>query len=132
MVRCHHRRKASDPASKGTAGHLWKTGPGGHRRRGAGRRLDHPGGKGSTEFGIGASIAEVVRAIFHDENRILPVSVLLDGQYGQHDVYASVPALLNKDGVADIIELNLTPDEQEKFNASCKTMNENYQLSLTL
>lgn len=90
------------------------------------------GGKGSTEFGIGASIAEVVRAIFHDENRILPVSVLLDGQYGQRGVYASVPALLNKDGVADIIELNLTPEEQEKFNASCETMNENYQLSLTL
>ena len=90
------------------------------------------GGKGSTEFGIGASIAEVVRAIFHDENRILPVSVLLNGEYGQHDVYASVPAVLNKDGIADIIELNLTPQEQEKFNASCKTMTDNYKLSFTL
>lgn len=90
------------------------------------------GGKGSTEFGIGASIAEVVRAIFHDENRILPVSVLLEGQYGQKGVYASVPALLNKDGVADIIELNLTPEEQEQFQASCQTMDEHYQLSLTL
>ncbi len=90
------------------------------------------GGKGSTEFGIGASIAEVVRAIFRDENRILPVSVLLDGQYGQHGVYASVPALLNRHGVADIIELNLTPGEQARFSASCRTMDENYQLSLTL
>ena len=90
------------------------------------------GGKGSTEFGIGASIAEVVRAIFHDENRILPVSVLLNGEYGQHDVYASVPAVLNKDGIADIIELNLTPEEQEKFDASCKTMTDNYKLSFTL
>ena len=90
------------------------------------------GGKGSTEFGIGASIAEVVRAIFHDENRILPVSVLLDGEYGQHDVYASVPAVLNKDGIADIIELNFTLEEQEKFDASCKTMTDNYKLSFTL
>ena len=90
------------------------------------------GGKGSTEFGIGASIAEVVRAIFHDENRILPVSVLLDGPYGQQGVYASVPALLNRNGVADIIELNLTPEEREPFNASCKTMDENYRLALTL
>ena len=90
------------------------------------------GGKGSTEFGIGASIAEVVRAIFHDENRILPVSVLLDGEYGQHDVYASVPAVLNKDGIADIIGLNLTSEEQEKFDASCKTMTDNYKLSFTL
>ena len=90
------------------------------------------GGKGSTEFGIAASIAEVVRAIVHDEDRILPVSVLLDGEYGQHDVYASVPARLNADGVADIIELALTPEEQEHFAASCRTMTENYQLSRTL
>ncbi len=90
------------------------------------------GGKGSTEFGIGASIAEVVRAIFHDENRVLPVSVRLDGAYGWQDVYASVPALLNRNGVADIIELQLTPTEQAQFDASCKTMSENYQLSLTL
>ena len=55
-------------------------------------------GKNCTEFGIGVSIAEVVRAVFHDEDRILPVSVLLEGQYGQHDVYASVPARLNREG----------------------------------
>lgn len=90
------------------------------------------GGKGSTEFGIGASIAEVVRAIFHDENRILPVSVLLEGQYGQNGVYASVPARLNRHGVADIIELKLAPEEQARFAASCATMDENFKLSLTL
>ena len=78
------------------------------------------------------AIAEVVRAIFHDENRILPVSVLLEGQYGQRDVYASVPAVLNRDGIADIIELKLSPEEEEKFSASCKTMSENYKLALTL
>ncbi len=86
----------------------------------------------STEFGIGASIAEVVRAIFHDENRILPVSVLLEGEYGQRDVYASVPAVLNRNGVAGIIELALTPEEQERFNTSCETMRDNFRLSLTL
>ena len=89
-------------------------------------------GKKCTEFGIGASAAEVVRAIFYNENRVLSVSVLLNGQYGQHDVYASVPAIVGRDGIAEIIELHLTPEEQEKFNASCKTMSENYQLSLTL
>ena len=89
-------------------------------------------GKQCTEFGIGASAAEVVRAIFYNENRVLSVSVLLNGLYGQHDVYASVPAIVGRDGIAEIIELHLTPEEQEKFNASCKTMSENYQLSLTL
>ncbi len=90
------------------------------------------GGKGSTEFGIGAAIAEVVRGIFGDENRILPVSTLLNGQYGQRNVYASVPAILNRHGVSEVIELNLTEAEQEKFNASCKTMDENFRLALSL
>ncbi|WP_312653456.1 L-lactate dehydrogenase [Aminipila sp.] len=90
------------------------------------------GGKGSTEFGIGAAIAEVTRAIFADEKRVLPVSVLLDGEYGQHDVYASVPSVLGINGVEEIIELNMTREEKEKFNQSCKTMRENYELALNL
>ena len=89
-------------------------------------------GKGSTEFGIGATIAEVARAILGNERRILPVSVLLQGQYGQKDVYASVPALLGENGVEEIIELKLTKEELQQFDASCKTMQENYKLALTL
>ena len=90
------------------------------------------GGKGSTEFGIGASIANVVRAIFGDEDRILPVSTLLQGEYGQNNVFASVPCRLNNSGVAEVIELNLTEDERKKLEASCKSMNANYEKALTL
>lgn len=90
------------------------------------------GGKGSTEFGIGASVAEVTRAIFADEKRVLPVSVLLQGEYGQHDVYASVPAVLGINGVEEIIELKMTEEELAAFSASCKTLKDNYQLALTL
>ena len=89
-------------------------------------------GKGSTEFGIGAAIAEVVRAVFGDENRILPVSTLLTGQYGETDVYASVPSVLNRHGVAEVIELALTKEELEEFHKSCQTMKENFELALTL
>ncbi len=90
------------------------------------------GGKGSTEFGIGASIANVVQAIFGDENRILPVSTLLQGQYGQTGVYASVPCRVNNEGIAEVIELNLTEEEKERFAQSCKTMDGNYQKALSL
>ena len=89
-------------------------------------------GKGSTEFGIGASIANVVQAIFGNEDRILPVSTLLQGEYGQKDVFASVPCRLNQNGVAEVIQLNLTPEEQQKFNASCASMTANYERALTL
>ncbi len=90
------------------------------------------GGKGSTEFGIGASIANVVQAIFGGEDRILPVSTLLQGQYGQSGVYASVPCRVNNEGIAEVIELKLTAEEQEKFAQSCKTMDGNYQKALAL
>ena len=90
------------------------------------------GGKGSTEFGIGATIANVVQAIFGNEDRILPVSTLLQGEYGQKYVFASVPCRLNQYGVAEVIQLNLTDEEQQKFNASCQSMNANYQKALEL
>ena len=90
------------------------------------------GGKGSTEFGIGASIANVVQAIFGNEDRILPVSTLLQGEYGQKDVFASVPCRLNQNGVAEVIQLKLTEEEQKKFDASCQTMTANYERALGL
>ena len=90
------------------------------------------GGKGSTEFGIGASIANVVKAIFGNEDRILPVSTLLQGEYGQHNVFASVPCRLNQNGVAEVIQLKLTEGEQKKFDASCQSMSANYQKALEL
>lgn len=89
-------------------------------------------GKGSTEFGIASSLAEVVRAILCNEHRVLPVSVYLNGEYGQKDVYASVPAVLGKDGVEEIIELNMTEEEKKLFDNSCKVMSENYKLALNM
>lgn len=89
-------------------------------------------GKKSTEFGIGTALAEVVKTIFHDEKKLLPVSCLLEGQYGQRDVYASVPAVLGRNGVERIVEIGMTPQELEQFGASCETMRQNFELALNL
>ncbi len=89
-------------------------------------------GKGSTEFGIGASLAEVSRAILSDEKRVLPISVGLHGEYGHKEVYVSVPAVLGKDGVEEIIELHLTTEEKKAFDQSVKTLRENFEYALTL
>ena len=72
----------------------------------------------------------MVQAILGDENRILPVSTLLQGEYGYTDVFASVPCRLNNEGVAEVIELNLSDEEKAKFDASVKSMKENYQRAL--
>ena len=90
------------------------------------------GGKGSTEFGIGASLAEVARAILCDEHRVLPVSVYLNGEYGQNDVYASVPAVLGRNGVEEIIEIKMNDDEKKLFDESCSVMKKNYELALNM
>lgn len=89
-------------------------------------------GKFATEFGIAASLAEVVRALFGDEDRILPLSVLLQGEYGVHDVFASVPVRVNHTGIAEIIERKLTDDEKKQFVASIAFLDDNYKKALTL
>lgn len=89
-------------------------------------------GKGSTEFGIGTALAEVARAVLCDEHRVLPVSVYLDGEYGQNDVYASVPAVLGRNGVEEIIEIKMNDDEKKLFDESCSVMKKNYELSLNM
>ena len=62
----------------------------------------------------GLNSAEVVRAVFHNEHRLLPVSVCLDGEYGHRDTFCSVPCVLGADGIESVIELEL--DESEKAN----------------
>ncbi|ELV05836.1 L-lactate dehydrogenase [Brachyspira hampsonii] len=89
-------------------------------------------GKGSTEFGIGTALAEVSRAILCDEHRVLPVSVYLNGEYGQNDVYASVPAVLGRNGVEEIIELKMNDEEKKLFSESCSVMKKNYELALNM
>ena len=79
-------------------------------------------GKGCTEFGIGVGLTEIVKTIFHNERKILPATTLLNGEYGQTNVFASVPVIMSKDGIEEIIEINLTKDEKEKFDNSCNVI----------
>lgn len=88
--------------------------------------------KGCTEFGVTSATAELVRAIYHNEHKVLPVSVYLDGPYGIQDSFASVPVKIGKDGVEDIIELHLTEEENAELQASIKVLKEHFARALTL
>lgn len=88
--------------------------------------------KGCTEFGVTSATAELVRAIYHNEHKVLPVSVYLDGPYGIKDSFASVPVKIGKDGVEDIIELHLTEEENVELQASIKVLKEHFERALTL
>lgn len=88
--------------------------------------------KGCTEFGVTSATAELVRAIYHNEHKVLPVSVYLNGPYGIKDSFASVPVKIGKDGVEDIIELHLTAEENAELQASIKVLKEHFERALTL
>lgn len=89
-------------------------------------------GKGSTEFGIASAVTEIIRAIQHDEKKVLPLSCLLEGEYNVHNVFASVPAIIGKDGIEEILEISMTPEELEAFHASCERIRQYTEMSRSM
>jgi malate dehydrogenase len=73
---------------------------------------------GSAWYAPGTAAAEMVEAIAKNQKRILPCTVLLEGEYGHSDVCIGVPILLGKNGVEKIIELNLNAEEKAGFDKS--------------
>ena len=62
--------------------------------------------------------------VLNDENEILTVSTYLDGQYNHEGIFIGVPAIINHQGVQEILELNLDKEEQGKLDNSCNVLND--------
>ncbi len=75
---------------------------------------------GSAYFAPGAAVAEMVEAILKDRKLILPCAAYLDGEYGLKDMYFGVPVKLGRDGIEEIVQIKLLPDEQEMLNKSAE------------
>ncbi|MFV0559889.1 MAG: L-lactate dehydrogenase [Enterococcus sp.] len=78
--------------------------------------------KGATFYGIAVALARITRAILDDENAVLPLSVYMDGQYGLNDIYIGAPAVINAQGIQNIIEIPLSDSEQDRMDASAKQL----------
>lgn len=78
--------------------------------------------KGSTTYGIAASATAICKSILFNENQILPVSVLLEGEYGLNNVYLSVPTIINETGAKEIVEIKLSDEEEKALQASAKVV----------
>jgi len=81
-------------------------------------------GKGATYFGIGAAMAEIIAVILNNSEKILPLSVVLNGEYGISGISLGVPAKLGEKGIAEIIELDLPPEELTQLQNSAKKLKE--------
>jgi malate dehydrogenase len=72
----------------------------------------------SAWYAPGAASALLVENIVRDQKRIQPCCVYLDGEYGQKDICLGVPVTIGKNGWEEIVDYNLTADEQELFTKS--------------
>lgn len=79
--------------------------------------------KKATYYGIGLGLTKIIKALLNNEHEILTVSTLLNGEYGKEDIYMGVPAIIYNQGVQEILTVDLTKEEQEKFNHSYEILN---------
>lgn len=77
---------------------------------------------GSAFYAPSAAIVAMVEAIVKDSGRVLPASVYLEGEYGFSDVCIGVPVRLGKNGVEQVIEINLTQEQTVAFSNSEKAV----------
>ncbi|BCA85641.1 L-lactate dehydrogenase 3 [Enterococcus saigonensis] len=80
--------------------------------------------KGTTYYGIASACVGIIKAVLYDENSIVPVSTLLEGEYNEVGIFAGVPAVLNRSGVFDILEIHMTAEEEAKFRHSATVIRE--------
>jgi len=83
--------------------------------------------KQATYYGIGMAMTRITRAIFGNESSVLTVSAMLRGEYGQSRVYTGIPSVVNANGVQRVLELPLTPEEQEQLDSSCGQLDAYYR-----
>lgn len=72
----------------------------------------------SAWYAPGAAAAQMVEAIVDDQKRIFPVCAWLQGEYGLKDIYMGVPVKLGKNGIQEILEINLNADEKKLLSDS--------------
>jgi L-lactate dehydrogenase len=80
--------------------------------------------KGATYYAIGLGLVEIVEAIVRNEHAVLPVSSLMNGQFGVSEVCISLPTIVGESGVEGVLNVRLNEQEQEGFRKSAETLKE--------
>ncbi len=80
--------------------------------------------KGATYYAIGLAATTIMESILRDQKSVLPVSSLLEGQYGLREVCLSLPSIVDRDGVAKILELPLSEIEMKGLEQSARILQE--------
>lgn len=78
----------------------------------------------SAWYAPGAAVSVLVQSIICDQKKMIPCSLMLDGEYGQSDICLGVPAIIGKNGVEKIVDITLTDEEKEKFATAATAVRE--------
>ena len=78
----------------------------------------------SAWYAPGAAAAQMVDSIMLDEKRVLPCTAYLEGEYGIEGLYMGVPVKLGRGGIEEVVELELSEDEQTMLNESADAVRE--------
>ena len=78
----------------------------------------------SAWYAPGAAVSVIVQAIACDQKKMIPCSVMLDGEYGQKDICLGVPCIIGKNGIEKIVEVSLTDAEKAKFEQAANAVRE--------
>jgi len=78
--------------------------------------------KGATVHAPGNGISAIIDSVVNNKKQVLPIATYLDGEYGYSDVTIGVPAVIGKNGVEKIIELDLNDEEKEMFNKGVESV----------
>ena len=84
-------------------------------------------GKQCTEYGIATTAARMAHIVLHDEKAIMPASMELCGEYGESGLFAGVPCVIGANGVEQVVELPLTPEEKATFHQCCEGIRRNME-----
>ena len=80
--------------------------------------------KGATYYGIGMAAARIAEAIVRDSHTVVPVSVSLNGEYGLSGLCLSIPTIIGNKGAEQVLEINLSEEEEEKLRRSASELKE--------
>jgi malate dehydrogenase len=83
--------------------------------------------KGATVYAPGNAVATMIEAVVKNKRSVIPVSALLEGEYGYEDVCIGVPAIVGKEGIQKVIELKLNNSEQNIFDKGINSIKEAIQ-----
>lgn len=78
----------------------------------------------SAWYAPGAAVSVIVHSIACDQKKMIPCSVMLDGEYGETDICLGVPCIIGKNGIEKIVDIELTPEEKDKFATAAKAVRE--------